>query len=307
MFKKLILLLCLLTIGLQAQYERPGSTAGQFLKIGVSPRGTAMGDAFISVVEGAEGTFYNAAAPTWQSGTDIVFNHTVWFAGMNHDFAAITHNFGDMGTLGLSVIGLYTDEMIVRTPLQPDGTGETFYSSNYKVGLTYSRFFTDKVSVGFTVGLINESLYQEFSETVISLDIAAMYVSDFRDFTFAMQISNFGQSIQFVHEIYPLPTAFTFGAKINAIDMETQKVAVAFSTTKPNDGAPQTNIGMEYNFNDMFYARGGYYLSHSTAKYSFGGGVQYGIGGYDLRFDYSYNDFSLLGVSHRFGVGFNLK
>src|SRR3989304_10543779 len=81
-----------------AQYSRPGSTDAQFLKIGVSPRGTALGDAYIAVVEGAEGTYYNASSLAWIEGTDIVFNHNFWFAGINHDFAAASLNFGDIGT-----------------------------------------------------------------------------------------------------------------------------------------------------------------------------------------------------------------
>jgi len=35
-----------------AQYDRPGSTDAQFLKIGVSPRAAAMSDAYIAVVTG---------------------------------------------------------------------------------------------------------------------------------------------------------------------------------------------------------------------------------------------------------------
>jgi hypothetical protein len=303
MVKKAILMLVMVTSIIYPQYERPGSSDGQFLKIGVSPRGTAMGDAYIAVVEGAEGTHYNSAALAWLKGTDIVFNHTVWFAGINHDFIAAAMTFGDIGTFGLSAIGLYTDEMLVRTPLQPNGTGETFYAGNYKIGLTYSRYFTDRVTIGTTINYLHFSLYQDFKADAVAVDIAAMYKSDFRGFNFAMQISNFGSEIKYVNEGYPLPTNFTFGAAINALEMENQKVLVSFSATKPNDGSPLTQIGGEYNYNDLFFVRGGYKFNHDVAKYSFGTGIKMDISEMNLRADYSYSDYSLLGISHRFGIG----
>lgn len=307
MLRKIFFILILLPVAVFAQFERPGSSDGQFLKIGVSPRGTGMGDAYISVAEGAEATYYNSSALAWLEGTDIVFNHTFWFAEINHDFAAIARNFGDYGTFGLSVIGLYTDEMKVRTPLQPDGTGETFYSGNYKIGLTYSRFFTDRVTIGGTISLIYMSLYKDFTATAIAMDISTMYKSDFNGFTFAMQMSNFGSDIKYVNESYPLPTNFTFGASIYAYEMETNRLLVSFSAYKPNDGSPLLQVGSEWDYSDMVFIRGGYHFDHDTAKYSFGAGVKLDISGFNVRSDYSYNDYSLLGASHRFGVGIYLQ
>ncbi len=303
MCRKIFTVIILLTSAVLAQYERPGSTDGQFLKIGVSPRGAALSDAYISVVEGAEATHYNAAALAWLKGTDIVFNHTVWFAGINHDFAAVAHNFGDWGTFGLSVVGLYTDEMIVRTPLQPNGTGETFYAGNYKFGLTYSRHFTDRVTVGGTVNYINMSLYQDFNANAVAMDIATMYTSDWRNFRFAMSITNFGSNIEYVSESYPLPTSFNFGASLNAIELDEQSFLVSFAATKPNDGSPLAQLGVEWNYNNLFFARGGMHLNHEVAKYSFGAGARLNLSGFQVRADYSYNDYSLLGASHRFGLG----
>ena len=67
--RKIIGLLTLVPMLMYGQYNRPGSTDAQFLKIGVSPRATALGDAYIAVVNGAEGTYYNAAALPWVKGT----------------------------------------------------------------------------------------------------------------------------------------------------------------------------------------------------------------------------------------------
>ncbi len=307
MIRCLIIIFVLIPVLILAQYQRPGSTDAQFLKIGISPRGTAMGDAYISVVEGAEATYYNAAELPWIKGTDIVFNHNFWFAGINHDFVAAAHSFDELGTIGLSVTALYTDEMKVRTPLQPDGTGETFYAGNYRFGFSYARFFTDRVTIGVTVSYINLALYKDFKADAVSVDIATMYNSDFRGFKFAMAISHFGSNVKFVNESYPLPTAFTFGASINAIENESQKVILSFSALKPNDGKPLSQFGLEWNFLDEFFARGGYKLNYDVATFSFGGGVKFNISKVNTRVDYSYSSFGLLGAAHRIGIGISFE
>jgi hypothetical protein len=285
------------------QYNRPGSTDAQFLKIGVSARGAGMSDAYLAVVEGADATYYNPAAMPWLKKTDVVFNHTSWFAGINHEFVAAAYNDEDLGAFGLSVTALGTDEMKVRTPLQPEGTGETFYSANYRFGLSYARFLTDRVTFGLTMSYINMKLYQEFSAHAFSLNIAVMYLSDFRGFRFALEIADFGSSIQYVNESYPLPTNFKFGLGMNAIDGDNQKLLVSFSAIKPNEGEPQAQAGMEWNFMNTFFVRGGYRFNYSAATYSLGGGVAFDLAGIGMRADYAFNNYTTLGGSHRFGLG----
>ncbi|HFE64683.1 MAG TPA: PorV/PorQ family protein [Caldithrix sp.] len=289
-----------------AQYERPGSTDAQFLKIDVSPRSAGMGSAFISVSNGAEATYYNPAALARVKNLDFVFTHTEWFAGIKHEFAAGVKNFGAFGTFGFSAIALYTDEMKVRTPLQPDGTGETFYAGNYKFGISYGRLLTDHVSLGGTFNFVHLSLYQDFKANGIGGDIAVLYVTNFRRFRFGMKIANFGSEIKFVNESYPLPTNFQFGLSMNAIQSEQQHFLVSFSAIKPNDGQPLGQVGGEWNWREIIFLRAGYRFNHGVAKYSFGGGLYWNISSTRLRFDYSYSDFSLLGSAHRFGIGFSL-
>ncbi len=306
MISKSLILFFIFPIFLLSQYERPGSADAQFLKISISPRGSALGDALISTVQGAEATYYNSAALPLQKRTDIVLNHTQWFAGIKHDFAAVAMNFDDYGSLGISFTGLYTDEMKVTTPLQPEGTGETFYSANYRIGLSYARNLTDRVTIGTTISYITMSLYKDFSANAVSVDIATLYVSDFHGFRFGMQIANFGSNIQYVNESFPLPTNFTFGMGINALEFENHTTLLSFSLMKPNEGAPQASMGVEWNFQGMLFLRGGYRINNTVANYSFGVGVKGNVLGYSLRFDYSFSNYIILNTVHRFGLGITL-
>lgn len=306
MVKKLLVCIILIPVLGLGQYERPGSTDAQFLKIGVSARGVAMGSAYIAVVDGAEATYYNAAALARINGSALAFNHTNWFAGINHDFISIAHTFGRLGTLGLSATALYTDEMKVRTPLQPDGTGETFYSNNYRFGLSYARYLTDRVTLGGSISYINLSLYSDFTADAVAVDIAVLYVTDFRGFRFGMKIANFGSEIKFVNESYPLPTNFTFGLAMNAFALDEHRLLVSFSAIKPNDGQPLGQMGAEWDYQKTLFLRAGYQLNHDVATYSVGAGLQLAIKNNNAKFDYSYSDFILLGAAHRFGISLNL-
>ncbi len=304
MIKKFVVLLVLVPFIVMAQYERPGSTDGQFLKISVSPRAAGMGDAFISVSDGAEAAYYNPASLARIPSTAIAFTHTQWFAGINHEFASVARTFGTLGTFGLSVTALYTDKMNVTTPLQPDGSGETFYAGNYRYALSYSRYLTDRVTLGGTISYIHMSLYSDFTASAVAGDIAVLYVTDFRGFRFGMKIANFGSEVKFVNEAYPLPTNFQFGLSMNAVQMESQNLLVALSAIKPNDGRPLGQVGAEWSYNKLIFLRGGYQLNNDVSTYSFGAGLNWKISDYQFQFDYSYNDYSLLGGAQRFGVSF---
>lgn len=297
---------CGIALSASAQYQRPGSTDGDFLKIGVSARAAALGDAYIGAVNGADATHYNPAGLSWmEPKTHVMFNHTAWFASINHEFFAAARRF-DIGTFGASLTALYTDEMQVRTPLQPEGTGETFYSYNMRASVSYSRWLTDRVTFGGTVSFINLDLYQQFSENTFALDIAAAYRAGFRGFQFAMMIGNLGSDIRFVNESYPLPVHFTFGASMNAVQSDNHRLMVTGSAQKPNDGQPVGQVGAEYAFQELLFLRGGYRINYDSATFSAGAGLRFDLSRYGFRFDYAYSDFSMLGVAHRFGVGLEM-
>lgn len=305
MLRYLISLILVLSYTAFAQYQRPGSTSAQFLKIDVSPRGAGMAGAFIATVTGAEGAYYNPAIIAELNGTDIAINHNKWFANINHEFLSVAKSFGDYGALAISAIGFYTDEMKVRTPLQPDGTGETFYAGAYQFGLTYSRKLTDNVSFGGSVKYLNITLYKGFSKPAITTDISVNYSAGFNNLRLALGIFNFGQSITFVNEEYPMPTMFVFGMSVNSLETSEYKIKISGSAKKPNEGPPLGQTGLEFNFLNTFFLRGGYNIGHEVARYAFGMGLKMNFTDtIILRFDYAYNDLSQLGAAHRFGLGF---
>jgi hypothetical protein len=301
----LIGLLFLSSSPLPAQYERPGSSTAQFLDIGISPRAEAMAGSYVSVAEGAEGAYYNPAVLARIDGTDVALTFTKWFADINHEFISVAHNFGEL-SVALSATALQTGEMEVRTPLQPDGTGETFSAGSYRFGISIARSFTDHVSIGITGNYIRQFLYRDFSEGAYAGDIALLYDTGLRNLKFGFLLSNFGSNVTFVNESYPMPTSFTFGISVNALQFEQHSLLVTLSAKKPNDGKPRLVGGMEYNFDKVFFVRGGYH-DDEVKTFDAGMGVKVDIDAYSLNLDYSYSAFRILGGAQRIGLSFHFQ
>lgn len=304
LMKVAIIVVCLLPQVLSAQYERPGSSSAEFLNIGVHARAEAMAGAYLSIVDGAEAVYYNPAALARIKGVDISFGYTSWFASIRHEFLSIALPIGLHNTFAISATALHTDEMKVRTPFQPDGTGETFYAGSYRLGISYSRQLTDHVSAGITANYIRLYLHHDFSENGYAGDIAVLYDTGIRNFRFALHLSNFGSQIKFVNETYPMPTSFSFGLSANALETDSQAFLVSISANKPNDGSPRLNIGGEYNYQDYVFLRAGYNFDDIVKSFAFGGGLKLEVGSHGFSVDYSYSDFGFLGGTPRFNIGF---
>lgn len=312
-FLALLLAAVLILPEVSSGQDRPGSSDADFLRIGISPRAAGLGDAFISLVEGAEATYYNPAALVNANKiNDVTLNHTFWFAGINHDFISYNRRVGN-NAFAVSATALYTDEMEVRTPMRPGGTGETFVSTNLRTTLSYARRLTRQVSFGMNANYINLALYDNFVAHGFSTDIAILYDTHIRGFKFAFMMKNLGTEMEFVEEAYPLPVSFHFGGSFNVVETEQHVVTIVSEGLKPNDGPPLGQGGIEYSFSQLFFVRGGLKFETADAfgprtsvRYAGGFGLRDEILNTDFRFDYGFSDYGDLGYVHRIGVGFGI-
>jgi len=67
---------------------KTGTTAAQFLKIGVGSRAVGMGGAFTATADDITAIYWNPGGLAAAGGNEAVFNHVAWFADMKYDFAA---------------------------------------------------------------------------------------------------------------------------------------------------------------------------------------------------------------------------
>jgi long-subunit fatty acid transport protein len=306
--------------GFVSDVSKKGTTAAPFLSIGQSARAIGMGSAFVGVANDVSSIYWNPAGLTKAQGVNVAFDHTLWIADIKYNYLAASYNLGDMGTIGFSYTGSDIGEMNVTTITQPEGTGETFSSTQAAFSLAYAIQLTENFSIGFSPKFIYENIWR-MNASAFALDLGVQYVTPFDGAILAMSISNFGTSMQLLgtsnlvlHDLDPensgnngnipayletnswaLPLTFRVGVAYDPIHSEMHKLTVALDAMHPSDNYESINIGAEYTFNDFLFIRGGYkslFLQDSEERFSLGFGLKHElVGNVALKLDYAYQDF----------------
>jgi long-subunit fatty acid transport protein len=304
----------------KSDVSKKGTTAAPFLSIGQSARAIGMGSAFVGVANDVSSMYWNPAGLTKAEGINVSFDHTLWIADIKYNYLAASYSLGGMGTVGFSYTGSDIGEMNVTTINNPEGTGETFSSTQAAFSLAYAVQLTDNFSIGFSPKFIYESIWR-MSATAFAMDLGVQYVTPFDDAILAMSISNFGTSMQLLgnsnlvlHDLDPvnggnndkipayletnawsLPLTFRVGVAYDPIKTDMHKVIFAVDALHPSDNYESINVGAEYGYNDFLFIRGGYkslFLDTSEETFSFGFGVkQLLVGNVAVKIDYAYQDF----------------
>ena len=327
--KKFIIILIVITLqaaSFAGDFSKVGTASAQFLTIGVGARAMGLGGSFTALANDVSTLYWNPAGLTNLHGFSFAVAHTEWFANISHDFAGIVYPLSSSDVVALSVIGLNTGEQEVTTVTQPEGTGIFYDVSDLAIGLSYARALTDRFTVGVTVKYIQQDLYNESANT-FAVDIGTFLRTGFHDLIIAMNMSNFGGSMQLEGrdlititdinnqvsgnynpdallktEPWPLPLIFRVGVAMDfvggndpIVQSESSRFTLAIDGVHPNDNTEKINIGGEYAWNENVFARLGYKINYDVEKWAFGVGLKFNIGGNEVGFDYALIDFNDLG------------
>ena len=291
-------------------FQKVGTFDGQFLKIDVGARATAMGSAFVAVSDDATALYWNAAgiARIDPDKSQLTLNHANWPAELSFDQAGYVFHFRKIpGAIGVQIRALTMQPMVETTAYQPDpnvGTGNTFDAGMLAAGLTYARSFTDKFSAGLTFNFINEGL-AEFSQQTYAFDVGTLYDVGTLGMKIGMAISNIGSQIKFIDREARIPAVFRVGTSATILQSADQKLIGTFDFSHPPDNAERLNVGAEYSFHKYAFLRGGYNINYDAEGIAGGAGFHFPVsvaGMADL--DYAYTDMKDLGGAHRFSLTF---
>ena len=174
----LLLALALFHIGqLWGQLERTGQAGAMELLNNVMPRSSGFNGLNISGTDGIESSQINPAGVARTTGTELLFAHSRWLVGSGIRINAFGLSQGmgdDNGTLGLLVTALNPGDLVRTTVNQPNGELGTYSPTFVNIGVTYARMFTDRIHVGFTGRLVNQST-PEVGATGINFDAGIQY------------------------------------------------------------------------------------------------------------------------------------
>lgn len=324
---RLLLLSCLLLVALplSAQLfpelgaQRAGISALTFLKLDLSPRSAGLAGANVTLSGDPYASGLNPANLASLEGWSVAASHTFWAADIDYSFLSVAKPTNS-GTFALSLSGLNSGPMPVRTTFQPEGTGEQFYAYYLTGGLSYANQLTDYFSWGATVRYVREQL-AEFRANTMVVDLGFLYeLKEVKDLKFAVAVRNFGPNSTLSGEVeldttfnnrplnldsYPAPTEFQLGVSFvpwKSVD-GTQSVMAALQLNHPNDNAENLRFGVEYNYRNLLFLRAGYKLNVSDQPFPTAGiGLRMRMGAFPFRFDYGFDHLQFLGTIHRVGL-----
>lgn len=262
--------------------SKVGTTAAQFLKIGVGARAIAMGGAFVAVANDVTGIYWNPAGIARMPRHEAILLHTKWLADVSFDYAGIAINMGNAGTVGASITTVSMGDMKVRTELEPEGTGENFAAGDLAGSIAYARNLTDRFSIGFNAKYIHQRIWH-MASSGFAIDVGTIFTTQFKDMKIGMSISNFGTNMkmagrdtrQFIdvnpdakgsNDLIPshlqldswsLPLIFRVGVSIDPIKTDQHRLTVAMDALHPNDNRESLNVGAEYGLRNMVFLRAG--------------------------------------------------
>ncbi len=298
--------------------QRAGISTAQFLKIGVGGRATAMGDAFVAIANDVSALYWNPAGLSQFSENQVMFSHNQWVVDINHDFVGAVYHLDDANTFGVSLTSLSMDEMKVTTEYAPFGTGEYFGFSDFGLAVSYSRKMTEQFSFGGTVRYIEETL-DVLKMRGVMIDLGTYYWTGLGSTRFAVAVTNFGNDLAPDGEVvlvgnrtksnwqsFSPPTMFRIGFALEPYEDEEHKFTTSIQLNHPNDNSENLSLGLEYVWNKMFFARGGYKVNVEEQNYSFGAGVNVPISIANVSVDYAFANFTRLGSAHRFSITLGL-
>jgi opacity protein-like surface antigen len=290
-------------------FEKVGTYDAVFLKIGVGARAAGMGDAFVAVADDGSASYWNAAGVARVARTELMFNHASWFAGTLLDqFTYVFSIKGIPGNWALDARALSMDRQEVTDPYHPEGTGQTFDAGYTAFGVTYSRYFTDKFSAGVSARLVSAGLDQSDWSTV-TFDVGSLYDVGLGGIRIGMVIQNIGGNVKYSHgtevadadvRTSKMPTVFRVGVSATPLGEGNNRLITAMEFSHPPDTKEHLNAGLEYQFNNYLFLRGGYKFGYDAENWAGGVGVRFPVSAKTkAQVDYAYSNAKSLNAVHR--------
>lgn len=308
--------------------SKVGTTAADFLQIGVGSRAVSMGGAYVAVANDVASLRWNPAGAAAIEGNELMASHSAWVADLDFNFIGAILSFKDFGNVGVSLTMLSVPEMLVRTEEFQNGNGETFDAADLAFGLTYANSVGERFKVGGTLKMIQQRIWHSKSQT-IAFDLGTQYQTDFfGDMVIGASITNFGGTLKmqgrdlrtfvdpdpisegnneevpvnFETDAWNLPVNFQFGIAFSPYKSRLHKTLIAIDALHPSSNYESVNVGAEYGYMEQFFVRAGYeslFLEDSESGLNAGVGFNRTLtNGLLAKMSYSYKTLGRLGTIH---------
>lgn len=331
-----------ISITLNAQPYRVGTTSANFLEIGFGAEGNSMGDAYTSLANNISASYWNPAGLASMNNHEAMFSYQPWLGDIKVSYAAIGVVL-PIGTIATSITSMNYGEMVVTNMFNQEGTGEMFNAADLSIGLSYARKLADWFAFGATFKYISQTIWHS-SASAMAVDLGVKINTGFfsptgeveQGMDIGMSISNYGTPMKFdgIDLVFPidiapneagnyagtngqfkmqeweLPLIFRVGFAVHPIYTAYHKLSLAVDALHPNNNSEYVNVGAQYTlsvptFGDVFI-RGGYkglFMYRSDYGLSFGFGVDvFALYNKGIKINYAFREHMVLGNTHSYEV-----
>lgn len=304
--------ICLLSNDVRAAGSA-GTSGADFLEIGVGSRALGMGEAFAAMVGDVSAVYYNPAGLGTLRYPVLSLMHQELILDSRFENISAAFPVYD-GFLGVSH-SLFWVPPFDRIDIEGNTTGTVqFYNSSGTVAYGISLGFME-------VGAGLKYIYQKIDTLAIhsaAVDIGILkrlyiyspFNAPTRNFSVGIALQNFGtKALE-----SPLPRTIRFGTSYSPTKWLTINMDMIESAISPSDlydftyGFEESfriNLGLEANYNELMFVRGGYRFN-DAGKYAIGMGFNYQVSEVNFTVDASYSDAGIFGPVYSFTVGAKL-
>jgi hypothetical protein len=342
---KLTSLACLVISATQVysgNKDRAGSAGGQLLLINPYARTTGMFGANAANVTGIESIALNVAGTAFTKKSEFLFARTSWLSGSQVFINSLgfSQKMGTSGVLGIFVTSMNLGQVEITTVNQPEG-GIGFFNPNYlNVGVSYAKQFSNSISGGLAVKILNESI-ADASAQGVCFDAGVRYVTGEKNrIKFGVALRNLGPTMRYRGDGLSFRTTIATNNASQAVEQRSDRIELPSSLsiagsydfflaekhTLTANATFQSNsftqdqfmAGVEYNFSDLLLVRAGHlferYIFKQEERLTAFTGLAAGMsiqlplgkGGSKFSIDYSYRHTNPFNGTHVIGARITL-
>jgi len=275
----------------QSKPYRMGTTAANFLEMGIGGAGNAMGEAYVSAVTDISAIYWNPAGLAYMKRNEAMFMHQPWIAGIDMNFVGAGFDLPSIGKFALAITNMNYGRTEVTTMAMQEGTGETYEANEYAFMLSYGRKIVQWFAFGVTAKYVSSGIWHMKADAA-ALDLGVIVDTDFfspdgkreNGLKIGMSISNYGTKMkydgidllqpidilpdengnykyvegQYRVQGWELPLIFRIGTAITPFLVDAHKLTIAVDALHPNNNSESLNLGTEYEY--TFLGRGKFLL-----------------------------------------------
>jgi hypothetical protein len=305
----------------QVELNKLAQSTMNFLLVSVSPKASAMGEAYSAFGTGADAMFYNPAGMAeMNTNFSAAVNFTQWIADINYYAGAISWKIGNYGVVGINVLSVDYGTILGTSLDLQKGYVDNGALSNvgaYSFGLSYAKEISNTFMVGGNIRYVGQDLgVNNFVDgtsstndaTKLTFDIGVKYYTLFKDFRFGMAIRNFSSDITRELDPEQLPLTFTMGGALDLLDFVNEKhdkgtsLTFAVDFLHPNNYSERVDMGLEYRVLGILALRGGYQTNRDIQSWSAGVGFNASVGGTTWEVNYSFSKMDIFSNVNRFSL-----